>query len=249
MRVNQTVNTPKITGLDGKVVRVYKQDARRSSVWLESQAGDSYVVKRFEFSVLKQALLRLLHIHPGQCEWRAHTMLKQMDLPALPIDKLGWRAGRCYLLSQPVGPALNNMITRGLFDAPCDRHHLAEQLGQLTGKLLARRLFFRDLKLSNILLSAQNTLVLIDAGSIRRVPARTLPDCVKRMHDLLQITTQIALDHRTDNPPQLSRTDRLRYLTALLAQLDQATGRALCAALKLPRLPHKRHMIKSSTPS
>jgi serine/threonine protein kinase len=245
MRVNESPQNHDIRPLHGKILTVYKNDDTRSSVWLESDPNESYVVKRFENLPIKQWFLAILQIHPGQCERRAHTRLRNLGLPVIAIEQTGWQKGRYYLTTQPIGPSLSNALSRGLYDQPTDRHHLAVQLGQLTGQLLKHRLFFRDLKSSNILLTAQNTLLLIDAGSVRKVWQHALPQCAKRMFDLLDNTVRQAAC-KSPAILILSRTDRLRYLLALLGQLQPATASSLCQFLKLKRLLRRLDPQKST---
>ncbi|MBL4701199.1 MAG: hypothetical protein JKX85_08065 [Phycisphaeraceae bacterium] len=234
MRVKCALPLNTIKPLQGNVLAVYKLDDRRSTVWLEEYQSVTQVIKRFESLPLKQRFLAMLQIHPGQCEKRAHAKIKAMGLPVAVIQEMGWQHGKCYLTTPYIGPSLDIAIAKGDFELPVAKHKLARQLGKLTADLFKEQLFFRDLKISNILLSPEGELILIDAGSIRRVWQRSLPGCASRIFRLLNETAYRAFG---TSPVcyVLSRTDRLRYATALLANLPDAISPAISASLGLTR--------------
>jgi len=234
MRVKCTPPPNKIKPLQGTVLAVYKFDDRRSTVWLEASESTTQVIKRFESSPFRQCFLALLQIHPGQCEKRAHAKLGELGLPVAAVQKMGWQDGKCYLTTPYIGPSLDIAIRAGDFEKPIAKQRLARALGKLTADLLKEQLFFRDLKISNILLSAEHQLVLIDAGSIRRVWQRSLPACALRMFALLNETASRAFG-QSPACDVLSRTDRLRYATAVLANLPDASKPAIALALGLTR--------------
>ena len=221
-----------IKPLQGKVQTVFKHDAKRSNVWLESDGSREYVVKRFESAPAKQLFLRLLQIHPGQCEKRAHRKLQTLGIPVVPIDAMLWQSGKCCLITQHIGSSLDQAIMSGKFDAPVHRHRLARQLGELTAQLLSCGLFFRDMKLSNILSSAKGQLLLIDAGSVRK-DRRNLVDGMGRMLRLLEKT---AIEAMRQSPSQLtlSRTDRLRFARTMITMLPEDLAGTMRTALELP---------------
>jgi serine/threonine protein kinase len=222
MRVTMMENQPDMLPLRGEIQTVYKFDPARSNVWLESDDNHQYIVKRFEVSPAKQWFLAMLGIHPGQCETRAHRNIAAMGIPVVPIQQRVWQRGKLCLITPDMGQSLDRATVAGAFDSPAARHHLAKQLGQLTALLLERQLFFRDLKCSNILIDADGTLRLIDAGSIRKVSEVQLPDCLKRMLRLLE-KTAIDAASQSPTPYELSKTDRLRFAKAVL-QGSAASG-------------------------
>lgn len=223
-----------IRPLAGKVVTVFKRDAKRSTVWLEANGSVEQVIKRFEASPIKQMFLALLQIHPGQCEKRTHNKLKAMQVPVVTVDTMIWQGGKCCLTTAHVGSSLDRAVMAGAFSSPTTRHQLAKQLGQLTGLLLARKLFFRDLKLSNIVQGSNDALMLIDAGSVRHVCQRTLTTCMIRMLRLLEKTVSEAIS-QSPSPRLLTGTDRLRFAKAMLGELSESRATAMRQALGLMR--------------
>lgn len=232
MRVNDAANQLQIKPLKGAIKTVYKYDPKRSNVWLEVDGDREYVVKRFASPAAKQQFLRCLQIHPGQCEVRQHCRLEQMGIPVVPIQKQVWQAGQLCLITPVMGQSLDRAASAGDFDKPAARHALAQSLGELTTLLLSRQLFFRDLKCSNILMDEAGKLRLIDAGSIRKVSAAQLPDCLKRMTRLLE-KTAVEAAGRSPSPIAISKTDRFRYARSVLFNLSP--NKALADALGISR--------------
>ena len=232
MRVRAKANQPDIKPLRGVIRTVYKFDPKRSNVWLEADGDRAYVVKRFESSPAKQQFLRCLHIHPGQCEIKQHRKLEQMGIPVVPIQEQDWQAGKLCLITPVMGQSLDRAAQAGAFDQPAARHALAKALGELTALLLSKQLFFRDLKCSNILMDEDGILRLIDAGSIRKVSAAQLPECLKRMTKLLEKT---AVEAAGQSPISfaISKTDRFRFARTLLFNL--MPNKALTDALEISR--------------
>lgn len=230
------VDAQSIKPLAGKVIALYKHEPGRSMVWLEESEGRQRVVKRFETSPVKQALLAMLRIHPGQCERRMHTRLAAMGLPVVGIEALIWQGGRCCLTSAYVGPSLDRVIKAGDCAHPSTRHHIARQLGHVTGMLVARGLFFRDLKLSNLLLADDGNLQIIDAGSTRPVNGVARSGCTLRMMRLLEKTAVQALAE-APVASLMSRADRLRYALGLLEHCTGGLAVVMLQAMGLPRPP------------
>lgn len=226
MRVSTIDNNITIKPLQGKVITVFKHEPGRSTVWLESDGCFDQVIKRFETSPIRQMFLAILQIHPGQCEKRAHAKLDAMGVPVVSIDALVWQGGKCCLKTAHVGPSLDRAVSDGLITSPVTRHQLTRDLGRLTGMLLARHLFFRDLKFSNIVRAADDCLLLIDAGSVRKVTPAALPQCMMRMLGLLQKTAEEALS-KSPTRTQLFRTDTWRYTCAMLAELPDTLAEAM----------------------
>ncbi len=234
MRVTAKATQPDIKPLTGTIKTVYKFDPKRSNVWLEVDGDRQYVVKRFESSPAKQQFLRCLQIHPGQCEIKQHRQLERLGIPVVPIEKQVWQAGKLCLITPVMGQSLDRAAQAGQFDQPAARHALAKALGQLTALLLSKQLFFRDLKCSNILMDEAGQLRLIDAGSIRKVSAAQLPDCLKRMTRLLEKTAMEAAG-QSPCPFTLSKTDRLRFAKSVLANVSCSTALADVLAMSHAR--------------
>ncbi|MBW1689113.1 MAG: hypothetical protein JRS35_29205 [Deltaproteobacteria bacterium] len=94
--------------------------------------------------------------------------------------------------------------------APSRRRALAYALGDLIGTLHARGLDHSDLKHSNLLVTSQDSWVLLDLDSLA---SSRKPIWRRRVRALGQLEA-----YATDLYPWLPRTDRLRFLRAYLRQ-------------------------------
>lgn len=153
-------------------VEVYKHDAR-SRVWrIDAPDAGSFVVKRFEFNPVRQALGRLLGNHPGMREIRQTRRLISQGVPVVPIIASGVQrrgAGLQYWLVTPyVGKSVFNLIFHGDLSDAERRARVLDGVGRLTGGLIAKGFFNRDHKASNILIDAEGKPQLIDCGGVRR---------------------------------------------------------------------------------
>lgn len=151
---------------------VYKHDAR-SRVWrVDAPNGRSFVIKRFEFNTVRQALGRLLGIHPGMREIRQTRVLIDRGVPVVPIVASGVQrrgAGVYYWLVTPyVGKSVFNLLYHGDLPDAERRAKVLDGVGRLTGGLIAKGFFNRDHKASNILIDAEGKALLIDCGAVRR---------------------------------------------------------------------------------
>ncbi len=152
--------------------QVYKHDAR-SRVWcVSSEGGASFVIKRFEFSPLRQGLGLALGLHPGQREIRRFRQLKAAGLPVAPIIASGVQrrgvAARFWLVTPHRGTSLHNLFNHGKMTDPARRQRVLEAVGQLTGELIRKGLFNRDHKASNIVIDDEDRPWLIDVGAVGR---------------------------------------------------------------------------------
>ena len=150
---------------------VYKHDAR-SRVWrIDAPDGRSFVIKRFEFNPIRQALGRLLGMHPGQRERRRCRQLQQRGLAVVPIFASGiQRAGyglNLWLATPYVGISLHHLFYHGRLTDPDQRERVLCSVGQLTSDLIRRHLYNRDHKASNILIDQDDRAWLIDVGAVR----------------------------------------------------------------------------------
>ena len=177
--------------------RVYKHDAR-SRVWrVRGEAGRSFVVKRFEFSPLRQVLGLALGAHPGQRERRWVRRLMTAGLPVVPVVASGVQrrgAGVCYWLVTPhLGTSLHNLFFHGELADSDRRRRVLQAVGRLTGELGRRGLFNRDHKASNILINSDDRPWLIDVGAVRR--RRGSAAAGRMLANLCETLTQAGADH------------------------------------------------------
>ncbi len=148
--------------------QVYKQD-RRSRVWrIDTPGGRAYVVKRFEYSPIKQMLACMLRIHPGQRERRCCEMLKAAGLAVVPIVGGGVSKRKYWLVTPYTGKSLYNLLHHGELTDPQKRMQLMTAVGQLTGRLAYKGLFNRDHKASNVVVDDDGKPWLIDVVGVRR---------------------------------------------------------------------------------
>ncbi len=152
---------------------VYKQD-RRSKVWLTPGTGDdprAVVVKRFEYSPIRQRLAKMLGVHPAQRELRANRWLAAKGIAVAPILANGCqRAGlgeKLWLATPVRGRSLQCLLREETPMPRSRRLAVIESVGRLAGQLLRGGVFFKDLKTSNILIDGASRAWLIDAGSAR----------------------------------------------------------------------------------
>lgn len=151
---------------------VYKHDAR-SRVWrIDAPDSRSFVIKRFEFNPVRQAMGRLLGVHPGMREIKQTRLLINCGIPVVPIVASGVQRrgiGLQYWLVTPfVGKSVFNLLYHGDLSDADHRAKLLDAVGRLTGGLIAKGFFNRDHKASNILIDAEGRPQLIDCGAVRR---------------------------------------------------------------------------------
>ncbi|MEO0964859.1 MAG: hypothetical protein AAFY08_07035 [Planctomycetota bacterium] len=170
-------------------VETYKHDAR-SRVWRVDHSTGSFVIKRFEYSPLRQGLGQWLHLHPAGQEQRAAAWLAQLDIPVVPLLRSGWSQRKRCLVTPTHGPSLQHTLRHA---PPAGHPRLLAAVAPLVRQLIDQRVFFKDLKASNIVLgpNAPDTLdpKLIDTGSARRGLS---PTQRQRMLDMLHQTCQDA---------------------------------------------------------
>lgn len=170
-------------------VQVYKHDAR-SRVWrIDVPDGRSFVVKRFEYSPLRQLLGFLFWLHPGQRERRQYMWLHRIGLRVAPIVVNGVShrgLGLVYWLVTPyLGTSLHNLFYHGELKDDARRERVVDAAGKLTSELIRHRLFNRDHKASNILIDRYDRAWLIDFGAVQ---SRYKPGGVARMIASLDAT-------------------------------------------------------------
>ncbi|MEZ6190281.1 MAG: lipopolysaccharide kinase InaA family protein [Phycisphaerales bacterium] len=150
---------------------VYKHDAR-SRVWrIDAPDGRSFVIKRFEFNPIRQALGQLLRVHPGMREIKQTRLLIDRGIPVVPIVASGTQrrgGGVFFWLATPyVGKSVFNLLYHGDLSDAERRAAVLDGVGRLTGELIAEGFFNRDHKASNILIDAEGKPLLIDCGAVR----------------------------------------------------------------------------------
>ncbi|MCC7191395.1 MAG: hypothetical protein IT444_01320 [Phycisphaeraceae bacterium] len=156
-------------------VETYKSDAR-STVWRTETPEGAWVVKRFEYSPLRQRVSLILGIHPGQRERRANAELVRQEMPAVPL--VGWveqRVGlgcKIHLVTPYAGESLQRLLRSGLVhDAEWLRRTLP-RVGELASRLVEGRWFLADLKTANIVIDKDGQPRVIDVGRARRCRSR-----------------------------------------------------------------------------
>jgi serine/threonine protein kinase len=159
--------------IDAEPAQVYKHDAR-SRVWrVDAPDGRSFVIKRFEFSPLRQLLGYCLGLHPGQRERRRCGHLQRLGLRVAPIIAAGvCRRGLgigYWLVTPYLGTSLHNLFYHDGLTDDARRARVLDAVGELTGELIRHRLFNRDHKASNILIDQDDRAWLIDVGAVRRL--------------------------------------------------------------------------------
>jgi len=152
--------------------QVYKHDAR-SRVWrIDAPDGHSFVVKRFEYNPVRQALAAALGIHPGQRECRMARRLIRSDVPVIPIVASGYlrsRLGIKFWLATPHrGISLHNLFHHQELSDVQRRAGVIDAALDLTNLLSSKRYYNRDHKASNIIIDDQDRPWLIDVGAVRR---------------------------------------------------------------------------------
>ncbi|MEM0914952.1 MAG: hypothetical protein AAGK09_10125 [Planctomycetota bacterium] len=187
---------------------VFKQDARSRVEWTPMPGTPGLVLKTFLHSPLKQRFTYALGLHPAQAERRTAHWLEQLRIPVVPIQSIGvFRSAegratfRVHILTAYQGSSLQHALGKANRN---DHPRILAAVAPLVRQLLDRRIFFKDLKASNIVLGldAPNTLdpKLIDTGSARRGLS---PTQRQRMLDMLR---QTCLDVGAD-PASLDRLD------------------------------------------
>jgi len=187
-------------------VKVYKSDAR-SRVWRVETAAGPVVVKRFEFSPLRQRLLALLGLHPMQREVRITRMLLAAGVRAAPILGHGVdrAAGGRYWIATPwKGQSVYMLLKRGGFRDFAGRRASASAVAEVTAALLNAGLAHRDHRLNNMLLDEHGDAWLVDVMGVRRSRGES---------DVLRTITALAVGSQRIG---MTRGDRWRFLTALV---------------------------------
>lgn len=191
----------------GQPTHTYKHD-RRSCVWrmnrpaiaveeeesertakLAPQWGGNdaseHVVKRFEYSPLRQRLALCLHLHPGQRELAANHALRRAGVPVVPIVDTGFEAAppmglgcRFWLVTPALNESLQQKLHRSRAGDEGGPELWLASVAELTRLLLDAGFAFRDLKPSNIVFDDQGQPYLLDVGSVR---ATRCPRAAARM--------------------------------------------------------------------
>jgi tRNA A-37 threonylcarbamoyl transferase component Bud32 len=158
------------------VTAVYKDDARSRVERVGADDGRARVRKRFTYSPLKQRLTWWIGRHPAQLERRAARRLDRLGVPVARVESVrpaersaGGGGFAVEVVTAWSGPSLQ----QALREASADGHaRLLEAVVPLVEGLLKERVFFKDLKSSNIVMGPGAPGVLeprlIDAGSARR---------------------------------------------------------------------------------
>jgi hypothetical protein len=163
-------------GLSGPAIEQFKSD-RRSTVWsvaarLGPARAGAQVIKRFDYSPIRQRLSLLMGNHPGQIELRWNLRLQEKQVPVVPlidggIERAGSGLGRRAWLAT----ALSGTSLQRLIRDPAVRRQRGEVLlaaaARLATRLFAAGFWSRDLKPSNIIVDPAGECWLIDVGSVR----------------------------------------------------------------------------------
>jgi len=148
---------------------LYKSD-RRSRVWLVQTVDGPVVIKRFEYTPLRQWLALCASCHPAQRQCRATRRLLKAKVPVAPVVDGGFEACqlgcRVWLSAPFAGQSLQQLLVEDTDDH--QRTVAVDAAVRLTCRLIRAGYWFKDLKPSNILVDDQAEAKLIDVGSVRR---------------------------------------------------------------------------------
>ncbi|MAG16438.1 MAG: hypothetical protein CMJ21_00055 [Phycisphaerae bacterium] len=191
--------------------KTYKIDAR-SQVWRVRNDDGAFVIKRFEFSPIKQLIYACVGAHPAQWEQRWSRILREHGIDVLPIASHGsQRVGvgiKRWLATREQGMSLWNWIDDG--QHLCDRANrvaVTRRVANITAGLIHAGFFNRDLKTANFLVDpATGRVALIDVGATRRS---------RRRENAMRMLAKLNATARHNGA---SRTDRLRCLLAIINQ-------------------------------
>jgi tRNA A-37 threonylcarbamoyl transferase component Bud32 len=207
-------------------VTVFK-DSRTSTVMesrIDTPTGPVPVfIKRFNRKSFGNVLKNAIRRSPATRSWLLGHNLRDRGLPTPKPLLLAhrYRLGVpvvSYLVVEkvPVAVGLPEAVAAVAEQAPNARRRfvctLAADLGRLVRTLHARGVSHRDLKAPNILLADTHTPTLIDLVGVRTSRAVSV---VVRVRDLARLNASFL------SSPVVSRTDRLRLLTAYLAAPPQ----------------------------
>ncbi|MEM1107783.1 MAG: lipopolysaccharide kinase InaA family protein [Planctomycetota bacterium] len=214
---------------------VFKRD-RRSRVWrVVDEAGRSWVIKRFEYSPLRQRLVAKVGQHPAQREIDWHAKLIAAELPVVPIAAAGHdESGRRWLITPWIGDDLADWVRDGrLLDRPKLRQDVARQLGSIAGRIMQMRVLHRDFKARNVVVDDAGKAWLIDAGGCRGGKGTPLLAIALRMLTLLHRTARGAYEESGSAGKFPTRADRQRFFRAMLSAWPSLPD-------GLQHLPHSR---------
>ncbi len=183
--------------VDLPAVEVFKHDPR-SRVWAVETALGLMVVKRYDYSPLRQRFEWLIGIHPLQDELKAFAHLQKLNLPTARIMGQGLSNGKGFLVTQFFGESLQGAIYRGRFSNPKFRQLVARNVGSLMASLWLHKVFLRDFKAANMLVDSKGNLAIIDPGRKQNL---------KRPEQFIRMAHLMA---RSTKNPGASRTDHLR---------------------------------------
>jgi serine/threonine protein kinase len=176
---------------------------------VETSAG-LMVVKRYDYTPLRQRIEWLIGTHPLQDELKAFAFLKQLRFPIARIMAQGMHDGKGFLVTQFFGESLQGAIYRGRFSNHKLRRRVAHNIGSLMGSLWLEKVFLRDFKAANILVDSKGNLAIIDPGRKQTIKR---PEQFIRMANLMAYSTKnpgatrtdhlyawrVALDHNPDD--------------------------------------------------
>jgi hypothetical protein len=167
-------------GLDSAPIRTFKADAR-SRVWLVDAPQGRRVIKRFEYSPLRQRLALLLGLHPACRELRCNRRLHAAQVRVVPVIDAGVEGRGLGCRAWIATPLAGTSLHHRLQDPEAQtggRGRLIDAAARLARDLIQAGFWFKDLKPSNIVIDDAGDAWLIDVGSAR--PARK-PSDTERM--------------------------------------------------------------------
>jgi len=189
-------------GLGASPLSTFKADAR-SHVWVVDAPPGQRVIKRFEYSRLRQRLSLLLGIHPGRRELKCNRRLRAAHVRVVPIVDAGIEGRglgcKVWLATPLTGSSLHHLLTAADGDTE-SRGRLIDAAACLAADLIRAGYWFKDLKPSNIVIDASGDAWLIDVGSARpaRRPAHTARMLAVMDRVLLRSGADAALRRRFD---------------------------------------------------
>jgi tRNA A-37 threonylcarbamoyl transferase component Bud32 len=181
-------------GLGTAPLRTFKADGR-SHVWLVDAPPGQRVIKRFEYSRLRQRLSLLLGIHPCRRELKCNHRLRAAHVRVVPIADAGVEGRglgcRAWLATPLTGSSLHHLLDAEDADTE-DRGRLIDAAARLAADLIGAGFWFKDLKPSNIVIDESGDAWLIDVGSAR--PARKPADTERMLAVMDRVLVRAGAD-------------------------------------------------------
>lgn len=171
-----TLTEPRKLTTSGKIIKKGRRNTVISDhIILQAQQLD-VIVKQYRFAEGARGLLETIRRSRGLRQWHRSNMLLNRHMPtAFPLAVLERRSGpllrESIFVSQFIPNSINlcQMVRCGDFTSlePTDRRDLAEQLGEILGRLARFGLRHRDCKATNIVVGREPAKASRQEGQYR----------------------------------------------------------------------------------